>query len=115
MTEYSFANFRVTGPGLCDEIKILSKINLNNSLKLDNKKYSGINLQNEREVEKLILDLKNSYEAIGRQYPPHITEGSPEVQLPYMLEKLKPMRRRGGNRSCLIVFLGIAGATPRVC
>jgi len=45
-----------------NEIKILSKINLNNSLKLDNKKYSGINLQNEREVETLILDLKNSYE-----------------------------------------------------
>ena len=45
-----------------DEIKILSKINLNNSLKLDNKKYSNINLQNEREVEKLIIDLKNNYE-----------------------------------------------------
>ena len=45
-----------------NEIKILSKINLNDSLKIDNKKYNKINLQNEKEVEKLILDLKNTYE-----------------------------------------------------
>ena len=45
-----------------NEIKILSKINLNNSLKIDNKRYNKINLQNEREVEKIILDLKNTYE-----------------------------------------------------
>ncbi|MDA7713884.1 hypothetical protein N8824_01090 [Candidatus Pelagibacter sp.] len=44
------------------EIKILSKINLNNSVKIDNQKYSKINLQNETEVERLIADLKNSYE-----------------------------------------------------
>ena len=45
-----------------NEIKILSKISLNNSLKLDNKRYSKINLQNENEAEKLIIDLKNTYE-----------------------------------------------------
>ena len=45
-----------------DEIKVLSKINLNNSLKLDNKKYSKINLDNKQELEKIILDLKNNYE-----------------------------------------------------
>ena len=44
------------------EIKILSKINLNNSLKLDNKRYDKINLQNESEAETLIIDLKNAYE-----------------------------------------------------
>jgi len=44
------------------EIKILSKIDLNNSLKLDNKRYDKINLQNESEAEKLIIDLKNIYE-----------------------------------------------------
>ena len=44
------------------EIKILSKINLNNSLKLDNKRYDKINLQNESEAETLIIDLKNVYE-----------------------------------------------------
>ena len=44
------------------EIKILSKIDLNNSLKLDNKRYDKINLQNESEAEKLIIDLKNVYE-----------------------------------------------------
>ena len=45
-----------------NEIKILSKINLNNSLKIDNKKYSKINLDNKQELEKIILDLKNNYE-----------------------------------------------------
>ena len=44
------------------EIKILSKIDLNNSLKLDNKRYDKINLQNESEAETLIIDLKNAYE-----------------------------------------------------
>ena len=44
------------------EIKILSKIDLNNSLKLDNKIYDKINLQNESEAETLIIDLKNVYE-----------------------------------------------------
>jgi len=44
------------------EIKILSKIDLNNSLKLDNKRYNKINLQNESEAETLIIDLKNVYE-----------------------------------------------------
>ena len=44
------------------EIKILSKIDLNNSLKLDNKRYNKINLQNESEAETLIIDLKNIYE-----------------------------------------------------
>ena len=45
-----------------DEIKILSKINLNDSLKLDNKRYGKINLDNKQELEKIILDLKNNYE-----------------------------------------------------
>ena len=50
-----------------DEIKILSKIDLNNSLKIDNKIYSKINLQNEIETEKLILDLKNIYEDMWKK------------------------------------------------
>ena len=32
---------------------------------------------------------QNGYEAIEIQYPSHIVEGSPEIQLPHMLEKLK--------------------------
>ena len=44
------------------EIKILSKINLNNSLKLNNKSYAKINIKNENEIEKLIKELKNIYE-----------------------------------------------------
>ena len=45
-----------------NEIKILSKINLNNSLKISNQKYSNINLNNEKEFNKVLKDLKNIYE-----------------------------------------------------
>jgi len=45
-----------------NEVKILSKINLDNSTKLVNKTYSEINLQNETNIEKLIIDLKDDYE-----------------------------------------------------
>ncbi len=45
-----------------NEIKILSKINLNNSLKLNNKIYNQINLENKIEIEELIISLKNIYE-----------------------------------------------------
>jgi len=45
-----------------DEIKILSKIGLNNSLILNNKRYTKINLQNENDTKKLISNLKNIYE-----------------------------------------------------
>ena len=45
-----------------NEVKILSKINLDNSIKLVNKTYSEINLQNEVNIEKLIIDLKDDYE-----------------------------------------------------
>ena len=45
-----------------NEIKILSKINLNNSLKLDNQIYSIINVDNEIDLEKILTNLKNTYE-----------------------------------------------------
>jgi len=45
-----------------DEIKILSKINLDNSLKIKNQKYSKINLNNEKEFNKILQDLKKVYE-----------------------------------------------------
>ena len=45
-----------------NEIKILSKINLNNSLIINNQKYSEVNLINEKDVYKIIENLKNSYE-----------------------------------------------------
>ena len=44
------------------EIRILSKINLNNSLKISNQKYSKINLNNKKEFNKILKDLKNIYE-----------------------------------------------------
>jgi len=45
-----------------DEIKILSKINLNNSLKINNQKYSKINLANEKDFNMILENLKNFYE-----------------------------------------------------
>ena len=45
-----------------DEIKILSKINLNNSLKINNQKYSMIDLDNEDDLKNILENLKNVYE-----------------------------------------------------
>jgi hypothetical protein len=45
-----------------DEVKILSKINLNNSLKVSNQKYSKINLSNDKDLNMILEDLKNIYE-----------------------------------------------------
>ena len=45
-----------------DNIKILSKINLNNSLKINNQKYSKINLNDENDFKKILKNLKNVYE-----------------------------------------------------
>ena len=45
-----------------DEIKILSKINLNNSLKINNQKYADINLANEKDLNMILKNLKNFYE-----------------------------------------------------
>ena len=44
------------------DIKILSKINLNNSLKINNQKYSNINLNKEKDLNKILENLKNIYE-----------------------------------------------------
>ena len=45
-----------------DEVKILSKINLNNSLKINNQRYSKINLTNEKDFNMILESLKNLYE-----------------------------------------------------
>jgi len=45
-----------------DNIKILSKINLNNSLKINNQKYFKMNLNNESDFNKILKNLKNVYE-----------------------------------------------------
>ena len=44
------------------EIKILSKINLNNSLKINNQKYTEINLDNKKDFQKILQNLKVTYE-----------------------------------------------------
>jgi len=45
-----------------EEVKILSKINLNNSLKVSNQKYSKISLTNEQDFNMILENLKNLYE-----------------------------------------------------
>ena len=45
-----------------DEVKILSKINLNNSLKINSVKYSKINLTNDQDLNIVLENLKNIYE-----------------------------------------------------
>jgi len=45
-----------------NEVKVLSKINLNNSLKVSNQTYSKIDLTNEKNVNIILKDLKNIYE-----------------------------------------------------
>ena len=45
-----------------DEIKILSKINLNNSLKINNQRYTEVNLHNEKDFNEILKNLKNVYE-----------------------------------------------------
>jgi hypothetical protein len=45
-----------------NEIKILSKMNLNNSLKVNNQRYTNINLDNEKDFKKIIEELKIVYE-----------------------------------------------------
>jgi hypothetical protein len=44
------------------EIKILSKINLNNSLKINNQRYTEVNLHNEKDFNEILKNLKNVYE-----------------------------------------------------
>jgi len=45
-----------------DELKILSKINLKNSFKVDNQIFKKVNLNNEENFEIVLNELKNTYE-----------------------------------------------------
>jgi hypothetical protein len=45
-----------------NEVKILSKINLNNSLKIKNQKYSNIDLTNDKDFNIILENVKNLYE-----------------------------------------------------
>jgi hypothetical protein len=50
-----------------DDIKVLSKINLNNSLKINNQKYSNVNLANEQDINTILENLKNTYEDVWKK------------------------------------------------
>ena len=45
-----------------NELKILSKINLNNSFKVNNQSFSNVNLSNKKDVYKILVNLKTTYE-----------------------------------------------------
>ena len=45
-----------------NEVKVLSKINLNNSLKIDSQKFFKVNLNNEKDFNMILENLKNLYE-----------------------------------------------------
>jgi len=45
-----------------NEVRILSKINLNNSLKINNQKYTKTNLNNDKDFQKILENLKTIYE-----------------------------------------------------
>ena len=45
-----------------DVVKVLSKINLNNSFKISNQNYFNVNLQNKKEFDNILENLKNIYE-----------------------------------------------------
>ena len=45
-----------------EDVKILSKINLNNSLKINNQRYSKIDLTNKEDFNMILENLKNLYE-----------------------------------------------------
>ena len=45
-----------------NEVKVLSKINFNKSLKISNQQYLQVNLNNEKDINKILDDLKNVYE-----------------------------------------------------
>jgi len=51
-----------------NEIKILSKINLNNSLNIDNQKYTKNNLENEKDFLMIVEQLKTTYENHWKKY-----------------------------------------------
>ena len=51
-----------------NEIRIFSKVNINNSLKVSNKKYSNVNLENKKDLNKILGDLKNTYEDQWKEY-----------------------------------------------
>jgi hypothetical protein len=59
-------------------VKILSKINLNNSLRIDNQRYSNINLNNEEDLNKILKNLKNIYEDQWKK----INEINTSIKLP---------------------------------
>ena len=44
------------------EVNVLSKINLNNSFKINNQKYTKVDLSNEIDINKILDNLKNIYE-----------------------------------------------------
>ena len=61
-----------------NDLKILSKIQLNQSLKIDNQAYENIELSNEKDLELVLTNLKISYE----NYWKNINQINTSIKLP---------------------------------
>jgi len=61
-----------------NKIKILSKIQLNNFFKIDNKSFENINLSNSKDFDYILDDLKNSYE----NYWKNLNQINTSIKLP---------------------------------
>ena len=60
------------------DVKILSKINLKDSLKINNQKYFQVNLNNKNDFDKILINLKNVYEDQWKK----INEINTSIKLP---------------------------------
>ena len=61
-----------------DKIRVLSKIQLNQSLKVDNKKFETVDLLKEKDLNLILVSLKNSYE----NYWKSINQINTSIKLP---------------------------------
>ena len=61
-----------------DEIRVLSKISLNGILKIKNIKFNNIDLESEKHIENILIELKNTYE----NYWKEINKINTSIKLP---------------------------------
>jgi hypothetical protein len=90
-----------------NDLKVLSKINLNNSFKINNQKYSKINLNNEKDFDKLLENLKTIYEDHWKEN----NEINTSIKLPLTVsinskdyEKIKKLEEEFNNMDLIADF-----------
>ena len=90
-----------------NDLKVLSKINLNNSFKINNQKYSKINLNNKKDFDKLLENLKTIYEDHWKEN----NEINTSIKLPLTVsinskdyEKIKKLEEEFNNMDLIADF-----------